>query len=73
MPVQQLRQQPAPALVLRLIHSVRQAGAQRVDQLVHCLLRLTVLCLIRLWHDRPGQCDAQFIRQLSSLPFQPVT
>ena len=55
-PVQELRQQPAPALVVaRTFDIVGQPAGKRGDEPVYRLLRLAVLSLLRLWYRRARQ------------------
>ena len=72
MPIQQVRQQPAPALlVAHLIGALRNGGQQGVHQLVYGLLCLAVLPLVRLGHGGSWYI-AEFPNKLPALTFEPV-
>ena len=72
MPVQQLRQQPASALlVAHLLDALRKAREQRVHQLVYDFLCLAVFSLLRLGHGGTGEI-AELPNKLRALIFEPV-
>ena len=71
-PVQKLRQQPAPVLVVAPVaRIVRQLGGKLVDELVYRLLRLAVLNLFRFGYRRARQV-AELCGERRALLLQPV-